>query len=240
MPKGESTSERAKPIMRRIPISILLLAWGVGVCPAQQLEVTAVRFWTLSEVTRIAIETNGEFRFRSDRLNSPERLFFDLLGTKPRMGVKGVQTTPVGDKLLNRIRVAETQPGMTRVVLDLESAVDYTASQLTNPDRLMIELRPAPGSRPVSSSRPAPETSKPAEELSEPPRLPAKLVPDPGPQIAIQPPAPPPERPVTPVQPPALAAKRNSSGDRTLIRALGLKVGRVVIDPGHGGYDKGS
>src|SRR6202011_5989374 len=36
------------------------------------------------------------------------------------------------------------------------------------------------------------------------------------------------------------AAKPNSSGDRTLIRALGLKVGRVVIDPGHGGYDTGS
>src|SRR5205085_1022134 len=28
--------------------------------------------------------------------------------------------------------------------------------------------------------------------------------------------------------------------DRTLIRALGLKVGRVVIDPGHGGHDHGS
>src|SRR5882762_7517574 len=240
MPKGESTSERAKPLMRRTPISILLLACGVGVCSAQQLEVTAVRFWTLSEVTRIAIETNGEFRFRSDRLNSPERIFFDLLGTKPRLGVKGVQTKPVGDKLLKRIRIAETQPGMTRVVLDLESPVDYTASQLSNPDRLMIELRPAPGSRPISSSRPAPEAPKPAEEIGEPPRLPAKLVPDPGPLVAIAPPAPPPQKPVTPVQPPALAAKRNSSGDRTLIRALGLKVGRVVIDPGHDGYDKGS
>jgi N-acetylmuramoyl-L-alanine amidase len=46
--------------------------------------------------------------------------------------------------------------------------------------------------------------------------------------------------PMPPPQPPALAAKRNSSGDRTLIRALGLKVGRVVIDPGHGGHDRGS
>src|SRR5262249_51417691 len=90
-------------------------------------------FWTLSEVTRIAIETNGEFRFRSDRLNSPERLFFDLLGTKPRMGVKGVQTTPVGDKLLKRIRVAETQPGMTRVVLDLESPVGFPCLPAPHP-----------------------------------------------------------------------------------------------------------
>src|SRR5258705_4021414 len=107
--------------MRRKLISTLLLAWTGALCVASsQLEVTAVRFWTLSDVTRIAIETNGEFRFRSDQLNNPDRLFFDLLGTRPRMGVKGVQTKPVGDKLLKRIRIAETQPGMTRIVLDLE------------------------------------------------------------------------------------------------------------------------
>src|SRR5438552_17512634 len=103
--------------MRPTLISILQLAATATLCLAQhsqQLEVTAVRFWTRSDVTRIAIETNGEFRFRSDRLNNPDRVFFDLLGTKPRMGVKGVQTKPVGDKLLKRIRIAETQPGMTR------------------------------------------------------------------------------------------------------------------------------
>src|SRR5437588_7322986 len=132
--------------MRPTLILTLLLASSGRLCPAQpQLEVTAVRFWTLTEVTRIAVETNGEFRFRSDRLYNPDRLFFDLLATKPRMGVRGVHTTPVGDKLLKRIRIAETQPGMTRVVLDLESAVEFTASQLTNPDRLMIELRGANG-----------------------------------------------------------------------------------------------
>ncbi len=108
--------------MRQTLIPTLLLApLCLAQHPSQQLEVTAVRFWTFAEVTRIAIETNGEFRFRSDRLDNPDRLFFDLLATKPRMGVKGVQTTAVGDKLLKRIRVAETQPGMTRVVLDLES-----------------------------------------------------------------------------------------------------------------------
>src|SRR3989442_4373524 len=114
-------------IMRLPLVSLLLLASTVTVCLAQhsaQLEVTAIRFWTLSEVTRIAIETNGEFRFRADRLNNPDRLFFDLIGAKPRMVVKGVQTKPVGGKLLKRIPIAETQPGMTRVVLELESAVE--------------------------------------------------------------------------------------------------------------------
>jgi N-acetylmuramoyl-L-alanine amidase len=230
--------------MRRTLISTLLLASTGALCSSSsQLEVTAVRFWTLSEATRIAVETNGEFRFRSDKLENPDRLFFDLLGAKPRMGVKGIHTTTVGDKLLKRIRIAETTPGMTRVVLDLETPVDYTASQLTNPDRLVIELRPVV-SGPISSSRPAPETRKaPEPELAPPPSTLAVLEKPLVAEVKVPatypvPPDPPSLPKATP--PPALAAKRNSSGDRTLIRTLGLKIGRVVIDPGHGGHDQGS
>jgi N-acetylmuramoyl-L-alanine amidase len=36
------------------------------------------------------------------------------------------------------------------------------------------------------------------------------------------------------------AAHLNSDGERSLIRALGLKINRVVIDPGHGGADQGT
>src|SRR5260370_26481252 len=140
--------------MRRTLISSCLLVSTSLICsPSSQLEVTAVRFWTLSEVTRVAVETNGEFHFRSDKLYNPDRVYFDLVGAKPRTGVRGIQVTNVGDKLLKRIRVAETQPGMTRVVLDLESAIEFKAEQLTNPDRLVIELRAA-GSRPISSAKP--------------------------------------------------------------------------------------
>ena len=31
-----------------------------------------------------------------------------------------------------------------------------------------------------------------------------------------------------------------TAGDRSLIRALGLKIGKIVIDPGHGGHDTGT
>ncbi len=44
--------------------------------------------------------------------------------------------------------------------------------------------------------------------------------------------------------PAQLAAAREaaptSAGDRSLIRALGLKIGRIVIDAGHGGHDTGT
>ncbi len=35
-------------------------------------------------------------------------------------------------------------------------------------------------------------------------------------------------------------AKPTAHGDRSLIRALGLKIGKIVIDPGHGGHDTGT
>src|SRR5882757_5965997 len=96
--------------------------------------VTAVRFWSLTDTTRVVIETTDEFEFRSDHVPNPDRLFFDLLGTKLRMGGRGQQTIPVNDKLLKQIRVAETQPTVTRVVFDLGVEVEFSASQLTNPN----------------------------------------------------------------------------------------------------------
>jgi N-acetylmuramoyl-L-alanine amidase len=35
-------------------------------------------------------------------------------------------------------------------------------------------------------------------------------------------------------------AQPTMAGDRSLIRALGLKIGRIVVDPGHGGHDTGT
>jgi N-acetylmuramoyl-L-alanine amidase len=35
-------------------------------------------------------------------------------------------------------------------------------------------------------------------------------------------------------------ARPTASGDRSLIRTLGLKIGKIVIDPGHGGHDTGT
>jgi N-acetylmuramoyl-L-alanine amidase len=50
-------------------------------------------------------------------------------------------------------------------------------------------------------------------------------------------------RSATPAAAPAAAAspaRRDSSGDRSLVRIFGLKMGKVVIDAGHGGHDTGT
>ena len=45
-------------------------------------KVTAVRFWSLGDVTRIAIEVSSDFTFKYSELPNPERLFFDIHGAR--------------------------------------------------------------------------------------------------------------------------------------------------------------
>ena len=143
--------------------------------------VTAVRHWSLSGVTRVAIEVSGDFRFRTDRLHNPERVYFDILDARPRMDSRRFYSEDLDDKLVKRIRAAETVPGMTRVVLELNGDVEATTSQLANPNRLIIELRGA-----------APGPATPPETA---PALPAVVAPSPP---KVEPPAPKVEPPPAP------------------------------------------
>jgi len=296
----------------------MLLALGVSGSAATQKtavnKVSSVRFWSLGETTRVAIDVSDGFKYKFERLTNPDRLFFDIDGARPDLRKGGVQhVIPVGDGILKQIRIAETTPGVTRIVLDLEQRADYTASQLTSPDRLMIELH-AKGAAPATVTKliePAPKVIPPPEvkhpidlpvapqpaELArvasspkETPRVavaakpePRKFLPPPHTETAraetpvvadnlLPPPMPVtakparipgppisslanvlPPPPVKPLPEPEFPvsmkpatgptpepAKRNSAGDRSLTRVLGLKLGRVVIDAGHGGRDVGT
>src|SRR5690349_8498450 len=142
-------------------IPILGLAALVGASsPAAWSEtrrVKAVRTWSFEETTRVAVEVSGEFEYRYERLHNPERIFFDIRNSRPALAAKGFGVTGVEDKLVKRIRVAETQPGVTRVVIDIAPQVEFTASQLSNPDRLMIELRKGPPPAVLVLSRVSPK-----------------------------------------------------------------------------------
>jgi len=253
--------------------------------------VTAIRSWSLTEVTRIAVEVSGEFHLRSDRLHNPERVYFDIVGARPHLDAKRNWTKEIDDKLVQRVRVAETTPGTTRIVLDLAGAVEVTTSQLSNPNRLIIELRPGNGppiptepmlpvvkpppsvsaenSKADSSGTPArkaeadlppvkPRSAPPTRTKSAPALAESKAAPESvpthpfetpaqpraaGPQVSLKAEPPVPAASAPSGLPPGefgKAAKRTSTGGSSLTRALGLKVGRIVIDAGHGGHDQGT
>ncbi len=262
-----------------IPLLALLAAGPHGPARAEEVRhVTAVRCWSLSEVTRVVIEVTGDFEFHAERAHNPERIFFDILSSRPRIDGRRFYNKTVGDKLVKKVRVAEPQDGMTRVVLDLENNADYSATQLSNPDRLVIELRPKGFAPPGSPPGLSPSTRQPAQvaqSLPAPPVLtPAPIVPAetaytrspsgsvpaasrtslPAPSEPLRVAAPmttpltePGRSPVTSASASAQgggesgrAAKLAADGTGSLTRALGLKVRRIVLDPGHGGHDDGT
>ena len=154
--------------MRRLAVlSVVCGALAAGSGSAFAASVTAVRHWTVGNAIRVAVEVAGDFHYRSDRLHNPERVYFDIVNARNGLGVR-YHTEDVGDSLVRRIRVAETNPGTTRVVIELGGDVRVTTTQLANPGRLMIELRSASASgTPTRLTIPEPEVRKP--EVAKPP-----------------------------------------------------------------------
>lgn len=253
--------------------------------PAAQIyntpRVQAIRYWSFGNVTRVAIQTDGTYHLKSDQIQSPPRLYFDLEGLRaPAAALRGLETIPVGDQLVKQIRVAHIGAYTTRVVFDLVTDVEVVSSQLVNPDRLIIEVRPkgtslaelsirhsytavrnsepvqSPYSQPPYTDAPKTEAARvdaPKPEVSRS-EVPKRIDPPPV-QMAMNTPQPnvlhaaPARATTTPVLPPPVSTptpavsapvKLDPAMDRSLVRVFGLKLGKVVIDPGHGGHDTGT
>lgn len=295
---------------------------------ARALTLDEIRFWSLGDVTRVVIQFDGEFRYKWARLENPPRVFFDLpeaaLAVDAAKEKGRMRIVEVNDRVLKRIRYAENTPGSSRVVLDLAGDFEFTASQLANPPRLIVEVRnpagqdgqvevsrtggvtrgnpPPPQATPpdsptksqavapantakadreVEASRQAtpstrrepvrsvdlPPIATPNATASTTPTEKPKKTTSPAvtaasaPAAAREPSATPTPAPTATASPAASArpgpasdshaealevaslgkpAARTATGQQSLTRALGLKIGRVVIDPGHGGKDQGT
>ncbi len=102
-------------------------------------QITSVRHWSTPEYTRIVIGLERDVKFEAQRIENPERIFFDLLDTNLTSSLLG-KTFDVDDVLLKKIRVAQFQPGKSRIVLDVADNSDYSTSVLTDPPRLIIDI----------------------------------------------------------------------------------------------------
>ena len=107
--------------------------------PHRLPRVTAIRHWSTPDYTRVAIDLESEVKFGSQRISHPDRIFFDLRDTKLASTLVG-KTFEVDDGFLKKIRVAQFQPGRTRVVLEVDDLSTYEAFLLPNPYRLIIDI----------------------------------------------------------------------------------------------------
>jgi len=238
--------------------------------------VQDVRYWSFGDVTRFVLQTHGSYKLRWEQATNPPRVIFDLSGLRPPPNVHiGVKRIVVHDQRVREVRIAEVSEGKTRIIFDLTGPAEVNSSQLVNPDRLIIEVRPKGATlaalavkRPVASSQSL--TWPPAEVNPAPPPMyppPATLTPAPKETLPAATmttkSAPPPISVITqpvvvPLPSPVLAptvvppagtkhpseiaspAKPESDGEKSLVRIFGLKMGKVVIDAGHGGHDTGT
>jgi len=232
-------------------LALLAAGWPMGASTAEVRQVTAVRWWSLQDVTRVVIAVSDDFEFRAERAHNPERIFFDIFHSRPRIDGHRFYSRTVDDQLVKKVRVAETLIGVTRIVLDLQTNADYSVERISNPDRLVVELRPKgaavtpPQPAVVSQTMPPPPALSPAPQIE--PAAPVLAAHNPDLHaVAIAPRTSQPAAPA-PIQTTpgardehAQAAKMNGDSPGSLTRALGLKIRRVVLDPGHGGHDDGT
>ena len=168
---------------------------------------------------RVTIALDREVRYLEQRLSGPARVFFDLQDVQAVPDLKDRVLSYTSD-VVNKIRVGRHPDNVVRVVLDLEDVANYSVFTLYGPFRIVVDAertvaRAATVDTPPLPSRPlgnfAPSPAPLATAIMSPPR--------PG---AV---------PATP--------SANAAGGFSIARQLGLRVSRIVIDPGHGGHDPG-
>ena len=241
------------------------------------VRVKDVQYWSMPDYTRVSIDLEQDVQFQSQRIDHPDRIYFDLKNAQLGSHLAG-QSFDVEDGLVRKLRVAQYKPGRARIVIETENHAAYNASLILNPPRLVIDIYSeetrashSHESTDVAETNFAPKAAVRTEVALASERSPEKTSALPGVPNA-------PKRVVVEADdnddPPAevagaaqskvtaksakssgrtrsreapLVAERRAreadptaEGDRSLIRALGLKIGKIVIDPGHGGHDTGT
>ena len=217
--------------------------------------------------TRVTVELEGSVQYVSGRIANPDRIYFDLHAAKlaPQL-VHG--KFAVDGAMVSAIRAAQSPSGVVRVVLEVNGVKDYTASLLNNPSRLVVDLYADAKAMQLAQAKNAANDSPPAanaamapaamaNSASDAPAKPtgtkaasgdlstgtttsASAIPEPKRTLSLANGGSAKGGKKADLVQPASSPQPTRDGQSTLTRALGLKIGRIVIDAGHGGHDTGT
>ncbi|HJX00869.1 MAG TPA: N-acetylmuramoyl-L-alanine amidase [Terriglobales bacterium] len=239
------------------------------------VQVNSIKHTSETDYTRITVNLEQDVRFESQRLDHPDRVFFDLKNARLASRLMG-SSVNVDDGRVKKIRMAQYKPGRARVVIETDGRASFNASVALNPPRLVIDVRSDSAATETACADAASngdcgndndegdaKVLRAAErstsvvnprDTSVPKKVIVEADPDDPPVEANDEPAKNPGRSGQPSKlsrskrgktqlafaSPMREAQPTSDGDRSLIRTLGLRIGKIVIDPGHGGHDTGT
>jgi N-acetylmuramoyl-L-alanine amidase len=235
------------------------------------VRVNSIEHKSAPDFTRITVGLAQDVQFESQRIDHPDRIFFDLKNARLVSKLIGSSVT-VDDGRVKKIRVAQYKPGRARIVIETAGRVGFNASLALNPPRLVINVHDnsvANGSGCTKAGSdgdcaqrdsetdgrviPASERTASAGPRSGPKRVIVEADSnDPPAEADDAAPVGEAEKSANLTKPlrrgktqtasarPLREAQPTSDGDRSLIRTLGLRIGKIVIDPGHGGHDTGT
>ena len=117
-----------------------------------------MKHWSNPDYTRISLELDRDVTWQAHQLGKDApgksgRVYIDINHT--RLG-RGVRDITIGDGLLKGARFGQYKTDVVRVVLDTENIKDYKVFPLSDPARLIIDVR---GERPLEISRLEPTLS---------------------------------------------------------------------------------
>jgi len=128
------------PVPAAILVAALLVILAAPLAASADAGVSAVRYWTAPDHTRIVVDLTEYASYSTSVRTEPDRVVVLIVGGS----IDGAATaTPVGDGLVDRVRINQLSSG-AQVVVDLTSASAHTVFPLKpymhKPHRVVIDV----------------------------------------------------------------------------------------------------
>ncbi len=210
---------------------------------AGSTSVTDIRAWSNPQSARVVIHLDGEAKFAHDRLRSPNRIFVDIQGVT--LDLRDAEKKRInGGGLLKGVRIGRRAPSTPRIVLDLNEFQSYKVFTLTAPNRIVIDIKTRSRKRPArGAGGRTTAVAPPLKPLPTPPLASVATLKRKRPATPIRSGEPPRRLSAAPAEDvPKTWKKEAPAGpeEMSLAERFRRGLGKIVIDPGHGGRDPGA